>query len=250
MMWVLLALGFLTLVLFIERTLYLHRGQISSSAFLDGIKNILAKRRLVEAVTVCEETPGPVAAVVKAALLHAADDAETMRFAVQEAALVELPSLERRLGSIAAIAQAAPLVGLLGTVLGFLTTLGAFDAGYATADEMSRGVREALLVTAASLMLAIPAWLAHHFLTARVRAIVRDLEWAGNEIMRYLQTDFRTPKKSPDVEKPPGSRPSSEIEPPPPSPRSPESAPPPPSRHSQDPEKPDTSRRSPPGEAG
>lgn len=240
LMWVLLALGFLTLVLFIERTLYLHRGQISSSAFLDGIKNILAKRRLVEAVTVCEETPGPVAAVVKAALLHAADDAETMRFAVQEAALVELPSLERRLGSIAAIAQAAPLVGLLGTVLGFLTTLGAFDAGYATADEVSRGVREALLVTAASLMLAIPAWLAHHFLTSRVRAIVRDLEWAGNEIMRYLQTDFRTPQKSPDFDPPPPS----------PSPRSPESEKRSPSRRSPENEKPDTSRRSPPGEAG
>jgi biopolymer transport protein ExbB len=191
MMWVLLAMAFLTLVLFIERTLFLHRGQISSSSFLDGIKNILGKRRLVEAVTVCEETPGPVGAVVKAALLHASDDAEKMRFAVQEAALVELPSLERRVGSIAAIAQVAPLVGLLGTVLGFLATLNAFNGGYATAEEVSHGVREALFATGASLLLAIPAHLAHHFLAARVRAIVRDLEWAGNEIMRYLQTEYR-----------------------------------------------------------
>lgn len=202
MMWVLLALAFVTLVLFIERTLYLHRGQISSSAFLDGIKNILAKRRLVEAVTVCEETPGPVAAVVKAALLHASDAPENMRFAVQEAALVELPSLERRLGSIAAIAQTAPLVGLLGTVLGFLATLDAFNAGYATADEVARGVREALIATGGALMLAIPAQLAHHFLAARVRAIVRDLEWAANEIMRYLQSDYRAP--APDAPLPPG----------------------------------------------
>jgi len=107
MMWVLLAMGLVCLVLFIERTLYLHRGQIRSTAFIDGIKNILGKRRLVEALTVCEETPGPVAAVVKAALLHADDDAERMRFYVQEAAIVELPALERRLGSIAAIGQAA-----------------------------------------------------------------------------------------------------------------------------------------------
>src|SRR3954471_16512234 len=105
MMWVLLALGFLGVMLFIERLLFLHRGQIGAKAFVDGIKNALAKRRLIEALTLCEETPGPVASVIKAALLHADDPAEAMRFHVQEAAVIELPALERRLGSIAAIAQ-------------------------------------------------------------------------------------------------------------------------------------------------
>src|ERR1035438_2840537 len=114
-MWVLFGLGLLLVVVFAERTLYLHRCQIRSTAFLSGIKNILAKRRLVEALTVCEETPGPVAAVVKAALLHADDDPEAMRFHVQEAAVVELPALERRIGAGGAIAQVAPLLGLLGT---------------------------------------------------------------------------------------------------------------------------------------
>src|ERR1035438_2145318 len=83
MMAVLLVLGLAAFVLVVERTLYLHRGQIRSTAFINGIKNILAKRRLVEALTVCEETPGPVAAVVKAALLHSPDDVETMRFHVR-----------------------------------------------------------------------------------------------------------------------------------------------------------------------
>jgi biopolymer transport protein ExbB len=190
-MWVLLALGLLGLLLFIERTLYLHRGQIRAAAFMSGIKNILAKRRIVEALTVCEETPGPVAAVVKAALLHADDEADTMRFQVQEAAVVELPALERRLGSIAAIAQVAPLVGLLGTVLGMATTFLAFQKDYMAASALATGMWQALLCTAGSLMLAIPAHLAHHFLAGRVRAIVRDVEWAGNEMMRYLLTDYR-----------------------------------------------------------
>lgn len=191
MMWVLLALGLLCLVLFIERALYLHRGQIRSTAFLGGIKNILAKRRIVEALTVCEETPGPVAAVVKAALLHADDDAEKMRFYVQEAAVIELPALERRLGSLAAIAQVAPLVGLLGTVLGMATTFVAFEKDYMSASALATGMWQALLSTAGGLLLAIPAHLAHHFLTGRVRAIVRDIEWAGNEIMKYLLTEYR-----------------------------------------------------------
>lgn len=192
-MWVLLVLGLLGVMLFIERMLYLHRGQIRAKAFIDGLKNILAKRRLVEALTVCEETPGPVAVVVKAALLHADDPADAMRFHVQEAAVIELPALERRLGTIAAVAQVAPLVGLLGTILGMITTFLAFEKGgnFAMAGALSVGMRQALLSAAASLMLAIPMHLAHHFLSGRVRSIVRDVEWSANEIMKYLLTDYR-----------------------------------------------------------
>ena len=194
MMIVLLVMAVTGLVLFVERLLFLHRGHIRSTAFVDGIKNILAKRRVMEALTVCEETPGPVAAVVKAALLNVHDDADKMRFAVQEAGIVEIPALERRLGSIAAIAQIAPLVGLLGTLLGMATTFHAFMAGgaeYATARALSDGMWQALLVSIGGLTIAIPAHLGYHFLSGRVRAIVRDVEWAGNEIMRFLQVDYK-----------------------------------------------------------
>ena len=193
MLWVLAVLGVILTVLVVERALYLHRGQIRSTAFVDGIKNILAKRRLVEALAVCEETPGPVAAVVKAALLHADDEPDRMLFHVQEAAVVELPALERRLGAVAALAQVAPLVGLLGTVLGMIATFSAFQHDYATASALAAGMWQALLTAAGGLMIAIPAHLAHHFLSGRVRAIVRDVEWSGNEIMQYLVTEYRRP---------------------------------------------------------
>lgn len=193
MLWVLAALGFLGLVLFLERVLFLHRGQIGAKSFLDGIKNSLAKRRLIEALTICEETPGPVAAVVKAALLHADDSPEAMRFHVQEAAVVELPALERRLGAIAAIAQVAPLVGLLGTLLGMIGMFRGFEQGgnYALPSALASGMWQALIAAAGSLMLAVPAHLGYHFLSGRVRAIVRDIEWSGNEIMKYLLTEYR-----------------------------------------------------------
>lgn len=194
MMIVLLVMAVAGVVLFVERLLFLHRGQIRSTSFVDGIKNILAKRRVMEALTVCEETPGPVAAVTKAALLNVHAEADKMRFAVQEAGIVEIPALERRLGSIAAIAQIAPLVGLLGTLLGMAMTFHAFMTGgaeYATARALSDGMWRALLVSIGGLTIAIPAHLGYHFLSGRVRAIVRDVEWAGNEIMRFLQNDYQ-----------------------------------------------------------
>ena len=80
-MWLLVLLGLAAIIIFVERALFLHRGQIRSSEFLDGIKNLLRKQRLMEALTLSEETPGPVAKIVKAGLRHAADDEQAMRFA-------------------------------------------------------------------------------------------------------------------------------------------------------------------------
>ena len=56
---------------------------------------------------------------------------------------------------------------------------------------LAHGMWRALLCTAGGIMLAIPAHLALHFLNGRVRAIVRDMEWSGNEIMKYLNTEYR-----------------------------------------------------------
>lgn len=192
-MWLVGVLGVVTVVVFAERALFLHRGQIRSNEFLNGIKNLVRKDRLMEGLTLCEETPGPVAVVVKAALRHARDDEQAMRFAVQEAALAEIPGLERRIGALAAIAQIAPLLGLLGTLLGLIRTFWLFQQGgnYATPAVLAGGMWEALLTAAAGLAVAIPAHIARHFLHGRVRALVHDMEWVGNEIMRFLLRDAR-----------------------------------------------------------
>lgn len=195
-MWVLLGLSVIGLVLFIERALYLHRGQIRSTQFLEGVKNIVRKRRLVEALTVAEDTPGPVAAMVKAGLLHHEETEERIRFAMTEAALVEIPALERRVGSLAAIAQAAPLLGLLGTVLGMIQAFARFETegAYATAGALSGGFWQALITTATGLAIGIAARLGHHFLAARVRALVRDMEWVGNELLQFLLIERKRPE--------------------------------------------------------
>lgn len=188
LMWPLLLLSLLGFVFFIERTVFLHRGQIRAESFIDGLKNLLRKRRLIEALTVCEETPGPAAAVAKAALLNYDQGAERMRSQVQAAALVELPVLERRVGTIAVLARVAPLLGLLGTVVAMLEGFYAMGEGdsYATAASFSALVAQALITTAAGLLVAIMAHLAYHFLYGRVRAIVHDMEWVGNELMEFL----------------------------------------------------------------
>lgn len=190
-MWVLLALSAIGLVLFVERALFLHRGQIRTSQFLEGIKNIVRKRRVVEALTVAEETPGPVAGMVKAGLLHYEESEDRIRAAMTEAALVEIPVLERRLGAIAVIATTAPVIGMLGTILGMIQAYQEFEKGgnYATAGMLSGGMWQALLTTAAGLCVGVAARLAHHFLAGRMRALVYDMEWVANDLLRFLVTE-------------------------------------------------------------
>lgn len=193
-MWLLLALSLFGFIIFLERVLFLHKGQIRTDQFLTGIKNNLKNQRLIEALTVCESVPGPVASVVKSALLHSDEGEDRMRMAIQAAALVEIPILERRIGTLAALARVAPILGLIGTVLGISRAMLGLGDGtileYPTFAEMSTGLGEALLTTLAGMVFAVMAHFAHHFLHGRVRALVNDMEYAGHKIMEYLLFDL------------------------------------------------------------
>ncbi|HKJ90429.1 MAG TPA: MotA/TolQ/ExbB proton channel family protein, partial [Oceanipulchritudo sp.] len=135
-MWVLIAVSLFGFILFVERTLFLHRGQIRTAQFLDGMRNLLRKGRRLEALTLCEDMPGPIPGIVKGVLLQAGSSEGRMRMAAEEAALVKIPILERRIGALAAISRIAPLLGLLGTVLGMIETFlgipGGEGGGYPT----------------------------------------------------------------------------------------------------------------------
>lgn len=187
-MWPLALLSLFGFFIFIERALYLHQGQIRTNDFLDGIRNLLRKGRLIEAVTVCEETPGPVAAIVKAALINHDRPETAMRSSLQSAALVEIPALQRRVGSLAAIGRVAPLIGLLGTVMGLVEAFQDLQAAgvYAQSSVLAGGLSQALLTTGAGLAIAIMAFMAHHFLNGRVRALVHDMEFAGHHMLQHL----------------------------------------------------------------
>jgi len=195
-MWILLAVSLFGFIIFIERTLFLHRGQIRTAQYMEGIRNLLQKGRRLEALTLCEDMPGPIPGVVKAILLQSGAPEKNMRMAAEEAALVEIPILERRIGAIAAIARIAPLLGLLGTVLGMVQAFFSVPAGesigYPSFGLLVGGIGQALLTTAFGLVIAIMAHIAHHFLHGRVRALVHDMEYAGHELIQFMQQEAET----------------------------------------------------------
>lgn len=207
-MWVLFLLSLIGFVIFVERTLFLHRGQIRSMDFVDGIKNLLRKHRLVEALTVCEETPGPLANIVKAALLNHEKPEAHLRGAIQEAAVLEIPLLERRVGTIAVIARISPLVGLFGTVVAAIQILYQLNAegAYANSADYAGLLGQALITTATGIAIGITAQVAYNFLWGRVRALVHDIEFVGQHLLQFLiqeipeETGEDVPQASPPTQ--------------------------------------------------
>jgi biopolymer transport protein ExbB len=188
MIWVILLASAVGVVVFIERVLHFHRAQINSVEFLNGVRNVLRRENVVEAISICDATPGPVARLVKVAILNRDKGRDGVRESLEEAGLVEVPPLEDKLNLLATIAQIAPLMGLLGTVLGFIQIFAALQTKTTipTMQDLSGGVWQALICTAAGLAVSIPAYAAYNYLVSRVNAIVLDMEKAATEITNIL----------------------------------------------------------------
>lgn len=195
MLWVILLASAVGIVVFIERALHCHRAQINSSEFLNGVRTVLKRDNVVEALSICDATPGPVARLVKTAILNRDFGRERVRESLEEAGLAEVPRLEEKLNLLATIAQLAPLLGLLGTVLGMINIFGKMEHEGLTASVqmLSGGVWEALICTAAGLAVAIPAHAGYNYLVSRVNEIVLDMEKAATEIVNIV-TEAPNPK--------------------------------------------------------
>src|ERR1035437_579259 len=148
--WLILISAATAAVVFVERALFCPRSQINSAEFLNGVRTVLKRDNVVEAVSICDATPGPVARLVKAAILNRDKGRERVRKAVEEAGLTEVPRLEEKLNLLATIAQIAPLLGLFGTIIGFIRVFMKLQAAglYAHMDTLSQGVWESLICAA------------------------------------------------------------------------------------------------------
>ncbi len=199
-MWAILACSVAATIIFLERLLHLHRAQINPRVFLEGIYTNLERNNTVEAVTICEETPGPVACIVQAAIAHHDESPEDMRRAIEQAGVVEVPRLEWRVGLLATVAKITPLLGLTGTVLGMIRTLNLMSAKapLVHSGDLTEGLWLALITTAAGLIVAIPCYAAYNFLVCRIESLLIDMETAGVEIYNFLSQ--RRPKTAPSVE--------------------------------------------------
>jgi biopolymer transport protein ExbB len=193
LIFLLLGCSLLAVAIFLERLFHFHRSSVVVQDLLQGVGNLVSRKNYVEALTVSAGTPGPVARVLKAVLTRHEAPRDELKAIVQEAGQLEVPRLERHLAVLVAIAYIAPLLGLLGTVLGLLDTfLPVAQYGFAIATDMASGIYKSLVTSAAGIAVAIPSYLLYAWLASSVRQFMHDMERAGIEIVNMIMQSRQT----------------------------------------------------------
>lgn len=190
-MWPILLCSIVAFAIVVERVIQLRREQVDTKAFMEQISKSLKRNKIMEAIDFCERTKGPIANILKAGILKQDRPRNEIREAIEDASIHEMPKLERNLPMLATIAQIAPLLGLLGTVLGMVTAFQVIEAKASSLNpvnpgDLAGGIWAALLTTVFGLTVAIPVYVAYNFLVGWVDGFVLDMERSATDLLNII----------------------------------------------------------------
>ncbi len=188
LMWPLVLFSVLALWIFLERLIHLRRANSDAERLFDVVGEQLAEDKPAGAYQLVRTFPGPVAAVFRALLLAPPQSKADLEELAMMQARQEHRRLTRRLPLLNLIAGLAPLMGLLGTVVGMVRAFQtvATAQGPVNPSTLAGGIWEALLTTVAGLVVAIPALLFHHYLDQRVQTFTFQMDHYGTALIRML----------------------------------------------------------------
>jgi biopolymer transport protein ExbB len=186
--WIQLVLAVLGAIFIVERMFFFHRARVNVSDLLIGLGNHIKKKAFAEARHEAARAPGPVARVAHTILLRADLPRKDLRDIAQEAGQLEVPRLERNVRAILGVALLAPLMGMLGTILGLIDVFQKMNerGGFAGPAELSGGVFQSLITTALGLVIAIVMYLFYLYFLGRARRMIHRLERAGIETVNMI----------------------------------------------------------------
>lgn len=191
LMYLIILCSIVALAVVIERLYHLHRAKINSEKFMESISNTLRRNRIMDAINLCEKTPGPIAHIVKAGILKHDRSRGEIKEAIEDAGIYEVPRLEKNLGALATIAHISPLLGLLGTVTGMVRAFQIIQEKatmlhLVSPGDLAGGIWEALITTAAGLIVAIPTFVAYNYLVSRVKWFILEMERTATDLVNIL----------------------------------------------------------------
>jgi biopolymer transport protein ExbB len=178
------AVSLYALYVFLTRFFKLSRERTDSDRLMGRVNAAVRERDLDAALSACEAHGGPVARVLRAALMRLPYGRSAVEAAFQEASLEEEQRLGRGLRPLATVAQIAPLMGLLGTVTGMIIAFAEISQqGTGDPAALADGIGQALVTTAAGLIVAIPTLIGQNVLASRVDGILLEIDRRREELM-------------------------------------------------------------------
>ncbi|MEJ2051266.1 MAG: MotA/TolQ/ExbB proton channel family protein [Calditrichota bacterium] len=176
-MYPLLLSSVLALGVVIERFWYLRKKKILVPEIIGVLDQIKSPGDLQLAKSICEKFKGPFSRIVLTSIENQDLPSDELRMLVEDEGRQEVRILQRGLVTLETIAAIAPLLGLLGTILGMIKVFNVIETlGVGQAKALSGGISEALITTAAGLLIGIPVLIAYNFFNHRAEAFILDMQ--------------------------------------------------------------------------
>ncbi len=178
LMWPLLALGGLTIYIFVERFLAIRQATMYDAELIDRVADYIHQGKITAAIEMCQANDTPIAHMIEKGIMRIGRPMSDVQSAVENVANLEVSKLEENLPFLATIAGGAPMIGFLGTVLGMVRTFMDMSAAGGTVDMslLAGGMYVAMVTTVAGLIVGIPAFFGYNYLVTRIEKLVFRME--------------------------------------------------------------------------
>lgn len=188
----------LALAVVLDRWIAFSRNdRVDTRSLRSKVMDLLAAGKVNDAAVLCANTPGPVSAVMLAGLQAYAKfrgvtegRPETCRALVEDAmgnySQVAVGAVNKRLGILSFVTSSAPLLGMLGTVTGMISAFAGMAVGGVSNETVSAGISEALITTAAGLIISLIAVVPYHYFVARAGAIESEMVESASELLDFV----------------------------------------------------------------
>lgn len=173
---------------FLERLWVLRRKKIIPEDFIRNVEDLLRKRKLSEAVFLCQSDMSSIAKIFLAGLRNTGKGMWLVKQAIEERGTREATVLEKNVGILSTVANLSPLLGLLGTVSGMIKTFNAISVqGIGNPAPLAGGIAEALITTAAGLCVAIPTLVCYRFVKDKASSLIFEMEENSIRLVELME---------------------------------------------------------------
>jgi biopolymer transport protein ExbB len=192
MMWPLALAALIGLIIIVWKLFDLSSTSIRTRRFLREVDELIAQRKINEALALSRDSNTPAGRILAAGLERHTEGSERVLKAIENVGLIEMAGLESGLVWLATVSNVAPLMGFLGTVMGMIAAFNAIEAaGEVEATLVAGGIKIALITTATGLAIAIPINIAHNYFVTRVDRLVLDMEESAQKMVDAIHEGRR-----------------------------------------------------------
>lgn len=194
----LVLLSILTIYLLVERLITIRNASSNPEAITDRVRDYVRNGDVEGAITYCQKKNVPITRILKQGLERLGRPISEIQDAVQAAGKHETYELEKRTNLLASIAGIAPMLGFFGTVVGMIKAFQEIQnlQGNVNPSVLAGGIWEALVTTAAGLLVGILALFAYNFLIGRIRRLTNDMERSATDFIDLLQEPVSSGQRS------------------------------------------------------